>query len=336
MPNHVTNVVKISGKQADIDRIMGYVQAKDEAYGSFDFNKIIPMPASMNIESGSSQNTALEVYFSAINPATEDMGIEKVSVETLADYIQKTKKGGIFTSRNLDVNLSYEEVLKRSREFFNGDKRFREETDSYVKDDIFLFGKTILDNMETYGCADWYSWSNRYWNTKWNAYDYMEQDPGSNELRFNTAWAPPHPVIQRMSEMFPEVSIHHEWADEDVGNNCGYADYQAGDGEPCYKDGQPDADRFALEVMGYDLDEFYEAENGSMYNIACDMPNTVSKEKMEELMSNGLSLHGFKRKIKYDEAEEVWRISDMDDEDCRKFLKRLEKIKADLNSFFYD
>ena len=37
------------------------------------------------------------------------------------------------------------------------------------------------------------------------------------------------PVMEKLSGMFPSVSIHHAWADEDIGHNCGECTYQNGD-----------------------------------------------------------------------------------------------------------
>jgi hypothetical protein len=333
MPNHVTNIIDFSGKQEDIDRLMSYIQAKDEPYGSFDFNKIIPMPETMNVESGGSQSDAMNVFFSAINPDSEDMGIEKVSRETFKEYLEKCKNVRRFFISEFKTNLSYEEVCQISQKYFNEkDSQFRQ--DSYIKDDIFLFGKTVFENIQNYGAADWYSWSCNNWGTKWNAYDYPEQDIGSTTIQFNTAWSAPHPVIQKLSEMFPTVGVHHKWADEDMGNNCGYVDYLAGEGEVCYKDNDEDHFRFAAEILGYDLGEYYEAKNGSLWCLY-DVPNTVSKAMMDDWISKGFSLHGFTKKISFDETKQEYNLSGLDDEDMVKFLKRLDSKKISIEAFIY-
>ena len=47
--------------------------------------------------------------------------------------------------------------------------------------------------------------------------DYQDGDA----LNFLTAWSAPHPVMEKLAEMFPDVGIEHEWADEDIGySNC--------------------------------------------------------------------------------------------------------------------
>lgn len=333
MPNHVTNILHFSGEQKEIDRLMHYVQVKNEAYGSFDFNKVIPMPDSLNVESGGSQYDALDVYFSAINPDNEDMGVEKVSKETFDKYLKMAMTGRRFAFREINAKLTYEKVCELSKVFFKeADSGHR---DYYViKDDIFLLGKTVFENIREYGCADWYSWSCDKWGTKWNAYDYVEQDPGSCEIRFNTAWSAPHPVIQKLSRMFPLVGIHHEWADEDFGNNCGYVDYFAGEGEPHYKDNDKDHYKFAAEVLGYDEDEYCETKDGAIWWLY-DFPNTVSKELVDKWFEKGFTFYGFKNKISFNEPSGEYNLTGLDAGDIKKFIRRLENHKISIETFFY-
>ena len=56
-------------------------------------------------------------------------------------------------------------------------------------------------------------------------------------ISFQTAWSAPHPVIEKMAEMFPDVQIMHRWADEDIGRNVGEREYRNGETEyenvPC-------------------------------------------------------------------------------------------------------
>ena len=80
-----------------------------------------------------------------------------------------------------------------------------------------------------YGDNNWYDWSVRNWNTKWNAYDYGKDYSKSGKLKFLTAWSAPHPVIEKLAEMFPEIKFTHEWADEDIGMNCGRRVYAEGE-----------------------------------------------------------------------------------------------------------
>ena len=107
--------------------------------------------------------------------------------------------------------------------------------------ETFELGKKAHQNIEKYGARDWYDWHIDHWDTKWDAYGYREGTDYSaaRELRFLTAWSAPHQVLQKLSERYPSLEITHQWADEDIGFNCGTAVYRAGD-------------QTALEVMQND------------------------------------------------------------------------------------
>lgn len=72
--------------------------------------------------------------------------------------------------------------------------------------------------LKELGHRSWYTWSNEHWGTKWNACraelaeDCAKQ--GHIEIRFETAWAAPLPVFERMFEMFPKLSFDCSWRDE--------------------------------------------------------------------------------------------------------------------------
>ena len=112
---------------------------------------------------------------------------------------------------------------------------------------------------------DPYHWHIYNWGTKWNAYDYREDEDYSHSetLDFLTAWSAPHPILERLSEMFPELAFVHEWADEDLGVNCGRYGYADSERTEEY---EPENERELLEFacsvwgstpqdMGYVFDE---------------------------------------------------------------------------------
>ena len=61
------------------------------------------------------------------------------------------------------------------------------------------YGERINDNIKQYGHSDWYEWSTHNWGTKWNAYDIDEEEDG---FQFNTAWASPWRVMQKLKRNF--------------------------------------------------------------------------------------------------------------------------------------
>lgn len=66
---------------------------------------------------------------------------------------------------------------------------------------------------------NWYAWSIKNWGTKWNASkgEVIEKE---KVIVFNTAWTPPHPVIEALAEL-TRLSFTHYWADEDRGYKAG-------------------------------------------------------------------------------------------------------------------
>jgi len=70
-----------------------------------------------------------------------------------------------------------------------------------------------------------YNWCIKHWGTKWNAYDISYQ---YDDLYFDTAWSTPLPIWAALSARFPEMELVIEFADEDIGSNCGILTYKGG------------------------------------------------------------------------------------------------------------
>lgn len=104
--------------------------------------------------------------------------------------------------------------------------------------------------------VDWYHWSVENWGTKWNAYhDYGYHPDCDDYLEFETAWAAPHPVVKKLSEMYPNLKITHKWADEDLGYNCGKRVYKNGEilSERAKAKNLPKDRAYARKIWGSDL-----------------------------------------------------------------------------------
>ena len=97
---------------------------------------------------------------------------------------------------------------------------------------------------------NWYDWNVRNWGTKWDVsvedndkYPdtelIEESDNGEDQwlvYRFNTAWSPPHPVIQKLSKLVPNcvVTLDYEeeqgWGGETEfvnGNETAHSEYES-------------------------------------------------------------------------------------------------------------
>jgi hypothetical protein len=103
---------------------------------------------------------------------------------------------------------------------------------------IFAFWNIIKpDNIEEYhkqpdhnkepldfSGNDWYNWNVRNWGTKWDVAvhnneqysdtELMEESETSLAYRFNTAWSPPLPAIQKLSFDYPTLDITLSYQEE--------------------------------------------------------------------------------------------------------------------------
>lgn len=171
MPNHVQNRITFSGTMKDVERVFDFLKGEDTV---IDFNKIIPMPEELDIESNSDGTNGMNYLL----------------------YLH-----------NKVANAHFEEYYERV-ESFPEDR----------KNKCIELGKAYLSNISKYGHATWYEWCRANWGTKWNAYEtYREGDA----LYFQTAWSAVPDIVSKIAEMFPEVGLEYEWADEDFGYNVG-------------------------------------------------------------------------------------------------------------------
>lgn len=222
MPNHITNRIKFLGEPERIRAIMEAIKHDEMGLGSVDFNKVIPMPESLNITAGSITDKGLKAY---------------------KDFVSIL----LFDGANKDIDLL--NIPEEKEAIF-----LKQRTD--IKEDEWSAGRQAFRNIQQYGFPTWYEWSINNWGTKWNAYDCIEIEDAAEarkELCFNTAWSAPHPILSKLAQMYPDVEIEHEWADEDFGHNLGRVKYK-GDTilEEYIPETTKEAYEFALKVHGYE------------------------------------------------------------------------------------
>ena len=105
-------------------------------------------------------------------------------------------------------------------------------------------------NIKRYGERDWYDWSIVNWGTKWNA-GYTVVD--SDAIEFQTAWSTPIPVFVELSKRLKDITITVDYADEDIGSNCGTLEILNG-AVSRYEPDNPE--KFACDIWGYDYAEY--------------------------------------------------------------------------------
>lgn len=237
MPNHVINNISLRGDPKKIRLLLETVKSDKIGAGSIDFNKVIPMPESLNIETSSRTDQGLKAY---------------------RDFIEAYTVG--HTEECADISVKSEEIFLHQR------------TD--IRRDVWELGKTAWNNIKQYGAATWFDWRVSNWGTKWNAYGYGENTSGCHKedmLSFQTAWSAPYPVLERLSEMFPDIEMEHEWANEDISQNCGRHRYKGGKRIEEYFPATPkEAIEFACKMWGYspaELDLCLNTEGKKYINV---------------------------------------------------------------------
>lgn len=70
MPNHITNRLELVGDQSKINEFLEAVRYDSEPIVALDFNKVIPMPESLDVTSGSIEKDSIMAYLKAACPIT--------------------------------------------------------------------------------------------------------------------------------------------------------------------------------------------------------------------------------------------------------------------------
>lgn len=218
MPNHVANKIEFYGDKENINKVLEFIKGEEEC---IDFNKLIPMPKSLHLTSGGDQNQAIQ-YALSKKSYGEGMEIQRalknIRCDFYGSYFNKVLK------RNY-TNIELQESANAFEEKLKSGKRDIFDDIDYAGLGIKTFedlGNAYINNIINYGYDTWYDWSCANWGTKWGAYDsYINND--ESEIFFNTAWACPLPVLDKLAEICyeHEVEFSGKWADEDRGCNVG-------------------------------------------------------------------------------------------------------------------
>ena len=220
MPNHVTSILTLQGHSDEIEKCFKVIQGvyEDGKKRIIDFNKIIPMPESLNVVSGTETDRGMTLLLN-----------DTEKLKEMLDYAW-AKSDNI-----TDIESLRQHIL------------------STISEEGLINGLKAIKNIKQYGHKDWYNWSIANWGTKWNAYQQSKLTPEST--KFETAWSTPFPVMCKLSEMFPSLTLEVYYADEDIGSNCGSYTLKEG---ALIKEFNPEgyeAHKFAYKVKGYDEEE---------------------------------------------------------------------------------
>lgn len=207
MPNHITN--EVSAPEHVIQAILN-------EEGEIDFEKLLPRPAiyerfGNGISYIGQELTALGVYAQEKTNYKVTF-VKDIIGETSIDSLKKENGEPLEEHEVRELVKSAQPfialILARGRGNSN-------EIKVHV-DELILQALSL----SLTGFSDPISWSYANWGTKWNGYDFNQVEP--TIIRFSTAWQCPMPVLVELSKKFPDDEISVEYADEDIGSNCGY------------------------------------------------------------------------------------------------------------------
>lgn len=198
MPNHTTNILKVTGPnlQVFVDR----VSHKNPAIPALYLKECL---------------RSLDHYIKERIEAIE----AKRDTKWWDERIEKTKKS-IAGIENFTCHLDLNGTVPMPEEV-------KETTSPCPPDQEELQKSNILK----YGAGNWYDWANRYWGTKWGAYEVLEperEDENTIIYRFQSAWSPPTQWFITTSAMFPDLTFENAAADEGGMYYC-VTTYKAGE-----------------------------------------------------------------------------------------------------------
>lgn len=179
MPNWCFNALYVDNEKT--------LEALEERFadekGELDFNKIIPMPESLDVECGSSNAGDMYYYLS------DHLQLSVDEVRMIPDSKLIENEYATDASKNRD-NLKH----------LCGQMTERAEKGE-ITEKNYEAGRTLIDNYHKYGAITWFQWCNEHWGTKWNSSSTCWE---GEFVSFDTAWDAPVPVLEKLQELFPE------------------------------------------------------------------------------------------------------------------------------------
>lgn len=138
-------------------------------------------------------------------------------------------------------------------------KRKRKANPVFIMDEK---GWTGIQHLKRRPWLNWKEAAIALWGTKWDAYDI--EWTGKRAVEYNTAWNFALKPLLRLSQLFPAVRIHYQYADEDFGYNFGEGDIKNGSHTEIVTDrlvpGSEEARKWAIEFHGYDYEQIKKEE----------------------------------------------------------------------------
>jgi hypothetical protein len=176
----------------EIEKFKTQVLQRDESDDNdclFNFNKIIPMP---------------KILEHSLSGSTSNVGSILLLMK---DQYCPELPGHIAKEVRAHCSLKSLEVIQSQHIY------------KYLKDhpDMERDGLLYLKCLSETGYCSWYEWSRAKWGTKWNSCGTKIVNEEELEFVFDTAWAFPEPIFEKLNEMFPALHFYCACFDEGWG-----------------------------------------------------------------------------------------------------------------------
>lgn len=221
MPNHVRNILTISGKDSEIKRFMD----------------------TMNSET----NPALKEHYKRCL---------ECRIEISKRLIQE--KASPFAKESLDQAEQELASLDKFQTHFSFDATVPQppELSGTTSPPRGFEIKLQKEYKKKFGAGNWYDWNMKAYGTKWSAYgvgDWYDKEDGV-AIDFDTAWSPPDAWLSQTAKLFPELTFVDYWHSE--GGECGRLTVSTEDGEVIVDDEPIEEHDWLLENDGMYADEY--------------------------------------------------------------------------------
>lgn len=261
MANNIMNIMSVSfNSQAELEDFLNRVKGKDDdGEKDFSLQSVVPMPESLQIVSPCDCDRMLAwaaVNKYGIDPEKYPGNVRKaICRETFSMH----KKEKLTASDMVDAYKEAEEARSKLEHVKNGEPINLKHI-PYNIEEFDAVAERTLENAVSYGYVSWYYWRVANWGVKWDVFDVSIRRTNDTEItiNFETPWNTPTCAIVELSRKFPYADIRVEYADENIGSNCGWYALCKGDivdvGYPSEGDAAID---FACNIWGYDADAYH-------------------------------------------------------------------------------
>lgn len=224
MPNHITNHVSFDAKTPN--EKWAIVSSLVNRAGFFDFNRLIPMPKSLDIEA----STTVEWFAEYI---LGGKGTSWMSGKSPTDFVSEYRKEHgdrhynrmIFLAKKFINNIDkyghgnwYEWCISNWDTKWNayGQKMPFDECD--YPHHTYRHHKPNKETGYEYKRVHETAYADRINRKRLRRYILSGKE---FKFAFDTAWSHPEKIIRALSDKIPDLKFFIEYADEDIGSNCG-------------------------------------------------------------------------------------------------------------------